>query len=772
MDMSELASANLSADPLAPTEHNNRTPEARPAADFGLLVILVLPWAIFLAGNNWIFDYVLRVSGLSRSPYIDPWVYFGFFLDLRQYIQIFPGTYYGSRLSWILPGYIIYKIFPPIASAYVLHLGVYYAAVFSLYLTLKQTVGQRAALVGTTLMGCYGYFLLAVGWDYVDGAGITYFLLTTMALTFAAKKQRAWPWLIVSGAFYGAMVYSQLFLVVLTPPILLYYIAADRENRRIPRASTILFFASGFLAITALLGAINHGLGGDFLFFEPSIREARNLMGKPNPWKPQLRWKATNWLVLPSYIGFCSIGLLSVIWKFRFDRKARFIMIFQAYFLICAAIMIFFQELKGSPVLELQYYASYLIPVAFLALGAQFAAFTDRMASRHFVLVVCAAILIPLSTYRFSQRSAATQWANLYGWSLLVAFLLIAALLLLRGGHAKIMAVSCVACLVLATVNVENDSWRTADPTISKNAFSSIVESVRFVSSFAPNGRVLFWYPVGEEMGGYYRSVASAYLWGYSLLNEQFPSLARNANNSGLPAPNQTLVVLSSDLNALQEADSVLNQIGLGTQLIAKTRIQEGNAAWAIFLANLHTWPMIEDISFTKDEWPESIRVRSATGAEKVVSLVGPKIRQLFRSDLNNLGEWQVNRYGLSGGLIIQPDCLAVGDPCGRYTSGGPADHLATPFFSMAGKPAQLFFSIWIKALPGGSNPHIYIQNENFLTLAEPEHLSTRPGGWVLYGERFDVSDAKQLRLVVQQSQGSPTLLDKALLLELPPPAK
>jgi hypothetical protein len=67
--------------------------------DFSLLVILALPWTLLATGANWVFDYVFRQS------YIDPWVYFGYFLDLPAHLKAFQGTYYGSRLSWILLGY-------------------------------------------------------------------------------------------------------------------------------------------------------------------------------------------------------------------------------------------------------------------------------------------------------------------------------------------------------------------------------------------------------------------------------------------------------------------------------------------------------------------------------------------------------------------------------------------------------------------------------------------------------------------------------------------
>ena len=35
---------------------------------------------------------------------IDPWIYTGFFLTLPDQLRRFSGTYYGSRLSVLLPG--------------------------------------------------------------------------------------------------------------------------------------------------------------------------------------------------------------------------------------------------------------------------------------------------------------------------------------------------------------------------------------------------------------------------------------------------------------------------------------------------------------------------------------------------------------------------------------------------------------------------------------------------------------------------------------------
>jgi len=438
------------------------------------------------------------------------------------------------------------------------------------------------------------------------------------------------------------------------------------------------------------------------------------------------------------------------------------------YFLVCLLILVAF-ELKGNPVLEYSYYASFLIPAAFLALGAQFAALTDRMTQRHFVLTLCAAIFIPLLGYRLSPSSKITYWVSSHAWWLVLALCLIGVSLFVGRGRARTTALFFLVCLALGTVNIANDYFRAADPTVTRYAFSSIVESLRAVSSLEPGGKVLFWYRLTENMGIYYRSVASTYLWGYSLVNERFPSMAQRGDSFQPLVSNAHLVLLSQDTDAVQLANSVLSQEGLGAQLIANTRIDEGKLSWMLFLTKLHAWPVIQDVSLTEAEWPENIQLRFDTSAQKVVSLTGPAVLQLFRSDMNSVSEWEVNRYGLSGGLSIQPDCFATGDHCGMYSSGSRLDYLASPFASLSDtKPVHVFFSVWAKPLRRGVIPEIFVQNEAFAIVAEADRLLTRNDGWVLYGDRFDVSDAKRLRLVVRQPLGAPLLLDKALLLEIP----
>src|SRR5437879_9227254 len=193
-----------------------------------------MPLLLLYVDKSWLF---------SSFGYIDSWIYSGYFIDLPKHMHSFPGTYYGTRLSWLLPGFLAYHIFPPLVALHLLHILFYELSVLSLYLVLKHTVNQSAASLTAILMGGYAFFLWAIGWAYVDGTGITYFLLTMLVLTYAATSSRFDLWLVVAGICFACLIHSQLFLGVLTPVFILYYVVVNRRYRRNAVMFGVLLFS-------------------------------------------------------------------------------------------------------------------------------------------------------------------------------------------------------------------------------------------------------------------------------------------------------------------------------------------------------------------------------------------------------------------------------------------------------------------------------------------------------------------------------------------------
>jgi hypothetical protein len=546
--------------------------------DSGLLTIVALPWVILRFDSSWLFGYATSPLG-----FIDPWVYFGFFLDLTQHIRTFKGAYFTTRLTWTVPGAIVYYLFPPIIATYVLHLALFYAATISLYLILKITVSQRAAVLATLLMAFHSYFLWSIGWPYIDGVGSTYLLLTICALTFASRSARPKGWLVAAGALAAMTVYCQLFLIVFSPVVLGYYHFARRETGKNRSAPSWRAFAWGFAAVTVVFGVFNMAVNGRFLFFINSLGTAAKLVVHHNPYNaPTYGWLSeATWLVLPAVTLVGAVLCLARKENIQSVPNAEFLLFWQRFYVLSVVTMVFWQ-LIGQPVLQLSTYASYLIPFIFLGLGSQLAIVTHGLTRAQFLLFCGCVVFVSLLPFTLPVGSA--LMAELQRHPLPLPFALgVAAVAILSGQirHANVLAVL-LLCLSLATLNATTSPrvWghrgSVDDPAFQKSALLTIVDSVRTVQELDPKGNLYFWYDGEGRLGRLYRSVASTYLWAYRLQSENFPLLGPK-----LPPVQRRILVLAEDgEGALRMAETSLNREGLSAELLAKRTIHEGPFTW------------------------------------------------------------------------------------------------------------------------------------------------------------------------------------------------
>jgi hypothetical protein len=548
------------------------------SVDPGLLTILAVPWVILRFDNTWLFAYAINPFG-----FIDPWVYFGYFLDLPQHLRTFKGAYFSTRLTWTVPGAIVYHLFPPLLATYVLHLALFYAATISLYLILKITVSQRAAILATLLMAFHSYFLWSMGWPYIDGAGSTYLLLMIAALTFASRSAHPKGWLTVAGALAATTVYCQLFLIVFSPVALGYYHFAQREMGMNLSAPGWKPFGWGFAGVTVVFGVFNLAVNGRFLFFINSLGTAAKLIINHNPYNDSTyAWlSGATWLVLPAVTIVGAILCLARRQSILSVPNAEFLLFWQRYFVLSILIMVCWQFV-GQPVLQLSTYTSYLIPAVFLALGSQLAIVVDRLNRIQFTLLCGCVVFASLLPFVLPLESSLIM--GLQRHPLLWPFGLgVAAVLIIsrQVRHASVLAVL-ILCVSLATLNATTSprTWghRAAvdDPAYQKAALLTIVDSVRAVQDLDPKGNLYFWYDGDARIGRLYRSVASTYLWAYRLQSETFPQVGPK-----LPSVQRRILILAEDGDtALRQAEASLQRVGLGTELIAKRTIHEGPFTW------------------------------------------------------------------------------------------------------------------------------------------------------------------------------------------------
>jgi|GEM_PF-2978400 hypothetical protein len=549
--------------------------------DAGLLAVLASPLVVLGLDRSWLFAYATSTTG-----YIDPWVYFGFFLDLTQHIRTFKGAYFTTRLAWTVPGAIVYHFFPPLAATYVLHLAVFYASIVPLYLILKVTVSRRAAMLAAIVMAFHSYFLWSVGWPYIDGAGNAYLLMTMAALTFAARRQRNTGWLFAGGALAALMVYCQLFLIVLGPVLLGYYYFARKQWGLLRSRAEWKPFGWGFVAVTAGFGLFNMAVNGRFFFFANAVGTAAKLMVHHNPYVDSTYgwlWHSP-WLVLPVMV---LAGAIAGLKERGADADRRFESFWLRFYVVAAGILLLFQ-LIGQPILQQVGYASYLLPGAFLGLGGLLGTVTNAWSRWQFALVcgIVLGLLIVALVWPVDSRMT----LQLRGHSMLVPLVLGVAGLVgitrIQTSVFRAQASSAGAVVVFALgVAVLNAATGTRmlehgelpnDAASQKAALLAIVDSAQTVKCFDPQGNLYFWYDAEGRLGKVFRAVASTYLWAYRLESENFPNLGAKR-----PPLGRKIVILAEDgERALAEGQASLAQAGLTARVAARRTIREGPFAW------------------------------------------------------------------------------------------------------------------------------------------------------------------------------------------------
>jgi len=615
----------------APQTASGNLEAGRISIAWDWLVLLCLPFALLAVDPSWIV-----------SPWIrDPWVYFGYYLDLPAHLKTFGQAYFSTRLSVILPGWLAHSLLPAYWANLALHLGLWYVSVGALYATVWQTVGRRAAFLAAVLLGSNSFFLSAVGSDYVDGFGIAYLLAATW-LTTRATASRWWvSHLFLAGGACGAVVVANLTYVSFLPFLLLQHMISQRGRRRWVGT---LVAGLGMIAILAALGGINWSLGGQFLFLEPSLRFVGHYSRASDSNPMSTAWYGLiptfGWLYLPLLGALAPLGIWAARRGAGCDARPALAWTGWFYPLQAVGLLLWYALLtfsEKSTLLQWPYYVSLLIPSAILSLSLFFHALAVRIESREFrwlaVLSVVAAISTAATHRRIlsSSRVAGTIDSLDWPWLLVGLVFGVAALLLAwrRGAPAVAgtLLLLCVASLAArqchddrftarsgpqrlrelharseellapdapyrwnhATsrgkqVNVRPlyDRWYPFTP-IRGQILPAVASTVRFINEFG--GRDAFiWFDVHEPNAMLFDTIAFAKL---RLLSAEFPDLG-----SIQLWPGARLVVLAEEYpDPVAAAQPAAAKMGLSARALAQRTIKAGSIAFTVTIIELVTPP-------------------------------------------------------------------------------------------------------------------------------------------------------------------------------------
>jgi hypothetical protein len=566
----------------------------------GILVVLLWPWLLLIINSGWIF---------LNGTYIDAWIYYGLFSNLPEYLKVYadiPSSYsagvshfyYDDRLTWILPGYAIHQLFSPLIANYILHFGLYYGVVLALYGTLVLTVHRRVALVTVLLLGSYSYFLGAIGWDYVDGPGLAYFSITLLLLTLAAKRSHRLFWLILAGAAAAALIFTNLFWIALTPAVGLYYLAIHWHRPIKSIILGLLPLTIGALILTSSVGFINVVLGGPFVFFASSLAFASSAINlQANPWvNTPSDWVIRNpFLVWPGILMLACTLVLTIPRLRKRYRQYPITLILMAQFLVLSGIMVAFHLGRSTPILQVVFYASYVIPALFLAIGAILTPLVTNIPTSRFIgliaVTACAALL------SFAFRACANipiPYPVLPAIGLGLGWLLLTLCWPARLWPYGVFIIAFFAATPSALTDYNAGAFCKVAPAVQvepEENYLAVQDGMEAVRQIVSDRRVYFWFDQNETPT--YIGLSSTHFFSWNLISLNFPSISGlGAYPGGIPPNGITIALLSKDPQALARAQAALLERNRSIHLLGQKTIQRGALQFSIYVFDIRAIAM------------------------------------------------------------------------------------------------------------------------------------------------------------------------------------
>lgn len=670
------------------------------------VLVLVLAW---LAATLLLF---LCRPGYTFGPTdsIDGWVYTGYQWNLRGHIKEFGPLYYGSRLSWIIPGAILHSLLPPVAANICFKLSVSALFASACGAITYGTAGIRGALLAVCLSVFCPQFIYALHADYVDSAVIMYGALAMAGITLA-RDSRYWPaWILLAGVMFAGMVVANLTSLAFPGlGIALYHLLWLRWGFWRQLGCAGLYLAAA-VVVVAGLGWVNQSIGGEFLFLRPQFEMLSSLnKASGNPWAAKdwhWVWEAT-WLVLP--VGALSWGLFRSIVARSTHAQTQRLTVALTGALAVSGLVAVILEMRGQPVLYFYYYASFQVGLAvpLLATCCVFSA-EDRNKSVAWLfggialtaVVVVAVDSCSVSTHliRYLPFLPSLGAIPVVTALALLPIALLAAFMaagrrgrLLRPAlRPEVLLVGILTCSIPVYFHSPNVSY------LLRETYASVNAAFWVIDRDFPHGSYRLWEHPGQWGS---RSLASTRLWGYRLFTQKpFPQFdpVSVANLAG-----RTLIItapVNRGKRVLLEAKRALARFA---DITHEQIIQVPGAAETGFdLVTL----VLKEKNQIPENWEEKRKTSSA----------------LFDFEANSSTPYfaalEKNLYGPAD---VVRSALTTNGEITRFRRTDPRDHLATPFRKLTAPPGagrQLVITV---TMPCDSQTLMVVQDETFQYLRQ-----------------------------------------------------
>jgi hypothetical protein len=440
--------------------------------------------------------------------------------------------YKNSRLPWILPGFILHRLFDVVTASYILHATALLSSSIAVYLVLRDSLEDKpTAAVTSAAWSCFTWIHGDGGWDYHVLAASSYYLFSVwMFVRAAISRMHARNWALAGGAALACAVHTHVVFAVLVPVVPMLYLvepAAQLPERTTRLARAAVHGLLGGLALTALLAVPNAATGGDWLFFLPQIEAALRL-GAGNRWFVS----PATWIPIESrhLVIPCLILLAGGIWvaarrfqRTRDDsRPGRFAAVLAYQGFVVFGLVAFLQFVAHQTIVHPSFGSPLLYGQAFLMLGALLwhSGHGKRQSAAVAVIATVAVVTPLLVLLPWRLQSWVTELGQLFDWQFVQSPLLPVAVGVVGVGVTfclkapwRLVSFALFFGLLNAWVSISPTSYGIGTPGSNRDALRVIRSLDRYTSRLDPSLFAIRFWREPEKVPGPHGPIDLAHLY-------------------------------------------------------------------------------------------------------------------------------------------------------------------------------------------------------------------------------------------------------------------
>jgi hypothetical protein len=524
---------------------------------------------------------------------IDPWLYTALWTNFDQTYQTYAGTYYVSRVPWIVPGLIMNDVFDARTASLILHGAFFLVGGGLFYALCRRYLGSVAATLGYVALIANGMYFAAHRWDYQEGAVITFMIAAyAFALPLTKRPIVRGLSLAASGFFAAALVTTRIIDVVYLIGLPLLYWAVTRGSlvERVRRlAIDVAAWVAGGAVLLVAGGIFSHRHGTEFLFFMPQVRVVRTSTG------PQNHLLASQWLPAAPYVWLpvfvVALAVVVLVLNRSGDRTARRVLAASAVWLGINYVAFAAWQFGGTGwVLQLGYYfSSFLLPTLLCLTAAIAVVIGVRPISRHALLLIglgTAATFLPVAwIYRSDVYARVATGYGSVPYLATIGLLGAALVVAILSRTTRVGAVAVLATVVA----LGSTSYAVASSAYTFNQYASDPATgdlydvgQELIDFLRANGfseeQPVFWYDDERRFGRDLMAIQSLYYYAYTFAGVDM-ALVDDAFRQRMQSFGANSLVLLCQTPACEGAPDALRRSGYAPRLRESAWLRSGDIA-------------------------------------------------------------------------------------------------------------------------------------------------------------------------------------------------